>query len=232
MKNIIKHTDHRPWPIPHRPWVWYQEWNNAVFIHARVERAWLVNNVPAGLALDTFGGDAWVSIVPFRMQKIRPRFLPHFNAISDFYEINIRTYVVVDNKPGVFFLSIEAGKRLSGYIAKTISGLPYRYQSFIFDDHHLAAPWLYFDYNILEKKDKKNAFDLWVTERYCLYYNNGSGIYRYNIHHLPWPLQSISVNNFQTSHPVFKTMENVFKPEICHYSPGVKVIAWTAERVL
>ena len=45
--------------------------------------------------------------------------------ISDFDEINVRTYIDNDGKKGVYFLNIEAGKTISAFIAKRISGLPY-----------------------------------------------------------------------------------------------------------
>ena len=228
LRDIIAQTDHRSWPAPAGAWIYYQEWNKAVFIHFRVDKDWLQQQLPQGFVLETFDGDAWVSIVPFRMQKIRPRFLPHLNAVSDFSEINIRTYVTFDDKPGVFFMSIGANKKLSCYLAKTISGLPYKYEPYVFDDKHLATSWLSFDFEVGEEIKEKSAFDIWVTERYCLYYNYKSSVFRYNIHHLPWPLYKVSLSNIQLTHPL---LGEVFRPESFHYSPGVRVLAWRAEVV-
>lgn len=63
--------------------------------------------VPHDLEIDLFEGKPWVYLVAFTMEKIRPKYLPSFPPISDFDEINIRTYVKKDNKAGVYFLSIN-----------------------------------------------------------------------------------------------------------------------------
>ena len=54
--------------------------------------------VPAEIEIDLFEGKPWVSLVAFTMEKIRPRYLPYFPPISNFDEINIRTYVKSKNK--------------------------------------------------------------------------------------------------------------------------------------
>lgn len=59
------------------------------------------------------------------MQKIYPKNLFPLKFISDFHEINIRTYVDNNDKKGVYFLNIEAEKALSSFIARELSELPY-----------------------------------------------------------------------------------------------------------
>ena len=127
IEEILRSTDHRPWPIPTNSWSYYQEWNNAIFLHWEVELSELKKHVPKELQIDTFQGKTWVSVVAFTMEKIRPKNLPYFNPISNFHEINIRTYVKANGKTGVYFLSIEAAKRVSCLVARKISKLPYRY---------------------------------------------------------------------------------------------------------
>ena len=83
--------------------------------------------MPKELDIDLFEGKPWVSVVAFTMEKIRPKNLPSFAPISNFDEINIRTYIRSNNKTGVYFLSIEGGTKLSCKIAKGISELPYRF---------------------------------------------------------------------------------------------------------
>ncbi len=61
------------------------------------------------------------------MQTIRLRNLPSLKLVSDFHEVNIRTYVKKDGKSGVYFISMEGGKQLTCIISKSISKLPYRY---------------------------------------------------------------------------------------------------------
>ncbi|HUH26163.1 MAG TPA: DUF2071 domain-containing protein, partial [Flavobacterium sp.] len=113
IKELLQHTEHRPWKHPKQTYSYYQEWNNALFFHWKVDKEELQKQLPKNLELDLYEGEAWISLVPFTMQKIRPRLLPSLSFISDFDEINLRTYVVKNGKPGVYFLNIEAGKKLS-----------------------------------------------------------------------------------------------------------------------
>src|SRR5690606_29791822 len=127
IKEILQLTNHRPWKMPAEEWKYYQEWNDAVFLHWQVEPAGLREFVPPELEIDLYDDKAWVSVVAFTMQKIRPRNLPPFPPVSDFHEINIRTYVKNNNKTGVYFMSIEGGTGISCRVARTLSELPYRY---------------------------------------------------------------------------------------------------------
>ena len=109
IKEILNQTNHRPWKIPNESWKFYQEWNRAVFLHWQVELSELKKFVPDELEIDLFDGKAWISVVAFTMEKIRPKYLPYFSPISNFDEINVRTYVKANGKSGVYFLSIEDG---------------------------------------------------------------------------------------------------------------------------
>src|SRR5581483_12444548 len=122
---ILSSTSHRPYELPVTQWKYYQEWNQALFLHWKVPLAVLRKYVPEQLHIDDFNGDYYVSLVAFTMQKIRPRNLPAVKFLSNFHEINIRTYIDNGNKKGVYFLSMEAGKLLSTFVAKKLSGLPY-----------------------------------------------------------------------------------------------------------
>src|SRR5262249_33344298 len=67
--------------------------------------------LPAPLTLDTWQGDAWVGLVPFRMSGVRPRWWPWGSA---FLETNVRTYVHLHGRdPGVWFFSLEASHWLA-----------------------------------------------------------------------------------------------------------------------
>ena len=122
--EILQCSSHRPWILPTTPWNYYQEWNNVVFLHWQVDLNELRTFVPTELEIDLFDGSAWVSLVAFTMENVSPRYLPDFAPISTFDEINIRTYVKHQDRPGVYFLSIEGGNRLSCWIAKHCPGSP------------------------------------------------------------------------------------------------------------
>ncbi len=118
-------TAHRPWPLPARPWVMTMDWEDLLFLHWRVPAAALQRHLPAGVEVDTFEGSAWLGVVPFRMARTRVRWLPAMPTARDFPELNLRTYVRVGGRPGVWFFSLDATSRLAVAGARATFGLPY-----------------------------------------------------------------------------------------------------------
>src|SRR5438105_12771945 len=99
---ILKTVEHRPWPLPDKPWVMTQIWHELLFAHWPIAPGILRPLVPPVLALDTFGRECWVGIVPFHMSYVRPRGFPAVPRLSNFPELNVRTYVQVQGIPGVY----------------------------------------------------------------------------------------------------------------------------------
>jgi uncharacterized protein YqjF (DUF2071 family) len=122
--KILDDTTHRPFSLPNGKWKYYQEWNRVLFLHWTIPFNILRKYVPENLSIDTYCGNCYISLVAFTMQNIRPRGLLSISGISDFDEINLRTYIEKDNKKGVYFLSIEAEKIVSTFLARYLSGLP------------------------------------------------------------------------------------------------------------
>jgi uncharacterized protein len=231
IKEIINTTTHRPWKMPSGSWRFYQEWNNAIFLHWQVELGELEKFVPKDLEIDLHDGNPWVSMVAFTMEKIRPKGLPYFPPISNFDEINLRTYVKSNNKAGVYFLSIEGAKRLSCQVAKSISGLPYRYSQITRTDnqcHSFNSEYkdrLDLEFTIGAAVQKKSVSDKWLTERYALFQDTTTSINEFEIHHLEWPIHEMEVKKLNLSYQRFHRLINN-KPDKIHYSKGVKVLAW------
>lgn len=231
LKDILSSTNHRPWAIPNKNWMYYQEWNNAIFLHWKVDIEILRNFVPSNLEIDTFEENAWVSLVAFTMEKIRPRNLPAYSPISNFDEINIRTYIKSGQKTGVYFLSIEGSKRLSCLIAKSLSQLPYRYSHITRESGSYISKNKVFN-DTLEIKfligteiTKKESIDLWLTERYALFQNSGNQINEFEIQHIEWPCNKIYIDKLNLNYERFKTLITN-NPDKVHYSKGVQVLAW------
>jgi hypothetical protein len=231
IQEILNTTRHRPWKMPNESWKFYQEWNNVIFLHWQVELSELKKLVPKELEIDTFDGKAWVSIVAFTMEKIRPKNIPHFPPISNFDEINIRTYVKSNNKTGVYFLSIEGGKNLSCKIAKGMSGLPYRYSKIKRSENHYESnntdfnDKLNIQFSIGQGITEKTKLDKWLTERYALFQDTEKSINEFEIHHLEWAINEIILENLEFNYPRFeKLITN--QPNTIQYSKGVKVLAW------
>ena len=215
-------ADHRPWPLPNAPWIMVQTWEDLLFAHWAVRRDVLRSLVPASLALDTFDGGAWIAITPFRVTGLRLRGLPPLPGLSSFPETNVRTYVSMNGKAGVYFLSLDAGSRLAVAAARRLYLLPYfdacfritragariRYAS---RRRHRGAPpaELRVDYSPAGPVERAEPGSLawWLTERYCLYtIDRHGGVHRAEIHHAPWPLQpadaEIARNTMVASLPV------------------------------
>lgn len=232
IKKILKQTDHRSYDYPKEPFSFYQEWNRALFFHWKVDAEVLQELLPEDLSLDLFNNEAYVSLVAFTMEKIRPKFLPSFAPISTFEEINLRTYVIKDDKPGVYFLNIEASKIISVAVSKLLSVLPYEhadmyrnnkdyFQSVFKKKNFSFAAKYEIGVEITDKTD----LDVFLTERYCLYVDANENLYRYDIHHIPWQLNQLNLYELETNYVLGNLNLNELPLKV-QYSSGVQVIAW------
>ena len=57
---------------PDRTHVMYQRWEQLLFLHWEWDAAEIQKTLPEGLYADTFGGEAWLGLVPFYMRAVRP----------------------------------------------------------------------------------------------------------------------------------------------------------------
>lgn len=231
IQEILNSTDHRPWKIPNENWKLYQEWNDTLFLHWQVDLSELQKFVPEELEIDLFEGKPWISIVAFSMEKIRPKNLPSFPPISNFAELNIRTYVKSNNKAGVYFLSIEGGKSLSCKIAEAISELPYRFSQIKRSDNLFECnnsefnDELKIEFKVGKEITEKSDLDKWLTERYALFHDTKTSINEFEIHHMEWPIREITLDSLVFNYPRFK---NLIKdgPHKIQYSKGVQVLTF------
>jgi len=125
MLHILDQTAHRPWSLPTGPWIMAQSWHDLLFAHWPIDAALLRPHIPAALQIDSFEGQAWIAVVPFRMSGVRLRWTPAFPWLSAFPEMNVRTYVSAGGKPGVWFFSLDARNPLAVAIARAWFHLPY-----------------------------------------------------------------------------------------------------------
>ena len=231
IREILNRTDHRPWAVPNESWKFSQEWNHSIFLHWQVELSELQKFVPKELEIDLFEGKPWVSVVAFTMEKIRPKNLPAFPPISNFDEINLRTYIKSNNKTGVYFLSIEGGARLSCMIARGMSELPYRFSKMKRTENQFISSNSEFndefevEIEIGKAVTQKTELDKWLTERYALFQDSEKFINEFEIHHLEWPIHNVELKKVKVKYPRFKSLIKT-KPHKIQYSNGVKVIAW------
>ena len=111
----------RPGGVP----LMYQSWGKLLFMHWKIDPDILRPLIPSQLSIDTFGGQAWIGVVPFTMWGIRASFLPPIPGTSAFHELNVRTYVHYHGVPGVWFFSLDAANSLAVWGARTFYHLPY-----------------------------------------------------------------------------------------------------------
>ena len=123
--SILFATAHRPWPAPMAPWIMTQRWNDLLFLHYPVAPEALRPLVPDVLTLDTYKQRAWVTVTPFWINHLRPPGVPSLPWFSHFSEINVRTYVTYDGKPGVYFFSLDASNLSAVWGARMFYRLPY-----------------------------------------------------------------------------------------------------------
>lgn len=242
--DFIKETDHRPYPKPDSPWIMYQEWHNLLFAHWPLPPEVIRQHIPADLPLDTFEGQAWIGVVPFRMRWVHPRWLPSVPWLSFFAELNVRTYVKVGEKPGVYFFSLEAANPIAVQLARRFYHLPYydarmvcqadKNENVTYESArtHRGAPATEFRAAYQPNGAVYNAapgsLDEWLTERYCLYTHNknGKGL-RGEIHHKRWPLQPATAEILTNSmtRPMGIALP-VVEP-LLHYVREIQMVAWS-----
>ncbi|MBO8170902.1 MAG: DUF2071 domain-containing protein [Bacillaceae bacterium] len=222
-----------------------QTWHRLLFAHWPVAPDRIKPFIPDPLELDTYDGKAWVGIVPFYMSGIRYRFLPPVPFTSSFAEINVRTYVTLDDKPGVYFFSLDAASLPAVRAAKLMYKLPYYHASIT---QNVAGLNVVYD-SSRKGKDANARFsavyqplspvylsrpgnlDHWLTERYCLYTFDSDYIYRCEIDHEPWPLQTAEAEIKANSmlQPVGVDLPG--QSPLCHYSEKIDVRVWPLEKV-
>lgn len=244
MPKLLDTIDHRPYPLPDRPWLMFQRWEKLLFAHWAVHPEVLAPYIPSGLSLDIYGGQAWVGVVPFSMHRIHPRYLPPVPWLSAFLELNVRTYVIHDGKPGVWFFSLDAANPLAVSIARRFYHLPYfnaamslkrqgdtiTYRSS--RTHRGAAAGVFAGrYRPISAvlRAETNSLEAFLTERYCLYTEDRRGtLYRGEIHHEPWPLQQAEAELDEVSVPPF-ALPNT--EPLLHYAQRLDVLVWALEKL-
>lgn len=220
-------------------------WLDLAFIHYRIDPSALALLLPTGLRVDEFDGSAWIGLVPFRMANVAPRPLPNLPGLSAFPEVNVRTYVDVHGKPGVWFFSLDADSWPAVFGGQRFFNLPYfsaRMQQterggwFDYASVRLRGPGIFRGrYRPTGEVflSRPGTFEHWATERYCLYaHSPRRGLARLEVHHARWPLQTAEAEIADNTLFAAAGLTSVADAApICHFSRGVDVISFNAERI-
>lgn len=191
--------------------VMVQNWRDLLFLHWEFDPETIQATLPQDLNVDTFVSKAYVGIVPFFMRDVRPRGLPTVPGISNFLELNLRTYAYDrQGTPGVWFYSLDANQWLAVEIAKKFFGLPYHYarmRATIGDEgeiqfssyRHAAGPDSRSNFRYrphgLVRNAQPGTLEFFLTERYLLFSHDSKGGKRLTgrVHHQPYPLLDVEV---------------------------------------
>jgi uncharacterized protein len=245
--GILEQTAHRPWPMRDVPWVMTQTWHQLLFAHWPVDARALGELVPPGLPLDLYDGQAWLGIVPFRMTNVAPRGVPNIPFVSAFPELNVRTYVTVDGKPGVYFFSLDAASAVAVAAARTLLGLPYfeaqmtvevvdgdvRYHSVRKTRAGGGAEFKarYRPHGPVQVP-VNGSLEYFLTERYCLYRLDDSfHVQRLEIHHPPWPLQVATATVECNTMADAAGIRLPSMAPLLHYADRQDMVAWAPYRI-
>ena len=189
-----------------KKWIIQQQWSNVLFVNWKVDPLTLQKIIP--FDLDLHEKQAVVSVVPFFMSHVRFPWTPRIPFISELWELNLRTYVVHQGRPGIYFLTLDSSHRLGNCIARSFFKLPYQYASIQFRMHQqelsnaeyiLQASGKNYQMNLKANVSKANiddSFQRWVTERYCLFIRHGNKVIRGDVEHEKWKVQKAELKNY------------------------------------
>ena len=230
---------------PERSAVMYQRWRELLFLHWEVDPEMLQERLPKGLHLDLFEGKAYLGIVPFMMERIRPKFLPCLPWLSDFLELNVRTYVHDDQgRPGVWFFSLDCDQPIAVEIARKFFHLPYQHAVMSAKRGEIIdyrcrrkgcseeAHYIYRKNDDPLRTSEPGTLEFFLLERYLLFSQRKNGkLYCGQVHHPPYLFKEANVPEMSTvpfSWEKFKVEGSSIRSFI---SPGVDVEIYPLSKI-
>jgi uncharacterized protein len=214
-------------------WIMRQTWRDLLFAHWPVPAEALRPAVPAVLPIDVREGTAWIGVTPFEVTGLRGRWMPPIPGLSRFAEVNVRTYVDLGGKPGIWFLSLDAANRAAVAAARRGYRLPYFHAAMQierdgghvrFESRRRDGPSAEVGMRYTPGEPAGDELGRWLTERYCLYAVDHGELQRADIQHPPWPLQEAEAQIEANSMPPREmTLEG---SALFHFSRRQDVLIW------
>lgn len=216
-----------------------QTWDDLLFVHYPVAPEQLRALVPDGLEVEEHSGSGWLGVTPFVVTGLRARGLLPLPFTSSFRELNVRTYVSRDGKPGIWFFSLDASSQLAVEAARRLYRLPYfraeisvrrRGDELLYECSRGDAKAFSAAYRADGEPFEAGpgSLEQFLTERYCLYAEHEGQLYRAEIHHRPWPLQPAAARIDLNTMPPLKVTED---EPLLHFSARQDVVIWPLERI-
>lgn len=217
----------------------FQRWRNLLFLHWEVPAPAVQALLPPGLTVDTFEGRAYVGVVPFTMRDVSPWWAPSVPGISNFHELNVRTYVHRDGEhPAVWFFSLDAAATIAVLLARLGWSLPYYRASMSMkvdgdEVEYRSRRWFAGERPAeLEVRYRVGAplgvtlpgtFEHFLAERYLLISKRGDGFMLGQVHHRAYPLHRAEVVELSETMVVASGLPAPEGAPHVLYSPGVDV---------
>lgn len=244
MSAALVHT-----PRPDGRPIGFQRWRDLLFVHWTVPETQLRALVPSGLALDLWQGQALVGLVPFTMRDVSPWWSPSVPGVSNFHELNLRTYVTApgDPEPGVWFFSLDAAKLLAVLVARIGWALPYHWSSMALKvdgaslTYRSRRRWpgprgtsLDCGYTLGAELPPAapGSLEHFLVERYVLYARGPAGaLRRGRVHHRPYPLREARLASLTEDVRAAAGLHAPGEPWHVVASPGVDVDIYPLQRL-
>jgi uncharacterized protein YqjF (DUF2071 family) len=238
---------------PDQQVVMYQNWHHLLFVHWEIPVTELQALLPPRLTLDTYEGKAYAGLVPFTVTGARPVLMPPLPFISNFHEINVRTYVHLDGQhPGVWFFSLDASSSVAVSAARALYKLAYFTSTIQFDAKGETSPFVEFNAQRTDERGTTPAnahlrygpvegpvfhaepgtIEHFLIERYILYsVDEQQQLYRARIHHQPYPIQRADVPQLDETLVWAAGVRRPEQPSMRHYAREVNVNVYALEKV-
>ena len=189
--------------------VMFQRWVHLLFLHWALSPDIVQGTLPKGLQVDIFEGNAWIGIVPFFMRGVRPPGFVSVPGVSNFLELNLRTYVRDGyGRPGIWFYSLDANQFLAVCLARVAFGLPYEFahmRARVSDgeidywSHRFGSEEsLHYRYLASEKvgEARFGSLEFFLIERYRLFSVRRAQLLTGRVYHSPYQIGKVVLSNF------------------------------------
>lgn len=234
-----------PNPKPDGPVVMTQSWQRLLFLHWEWEPADVQRTLPPGLSVDTWNGAAYLGVIPFFMRNVKPRFCPKVPWLSNFLELNVRTYVRDRRgRPGVWFYSLDCNQPIAVAVARSLFRLPYfrakmkaqtgpESDLVYYDSRRPGQDQAHFEYRGTGSCEPafEGSLEQFLVERYRLFAYRGKTLYDGEVWHEPYRITIAETPRWSAS-PLTQAgfVSDALAPDHALYSPGVDVSVYPLRR--
>lgn len=225
---------------PTRRPVMRQSWDDLFFLHWEYSEAAIQARLPAGLKVDAFEGKAYLGVVGFRMNAVRPAGLPALPWLSYFNELNVRTYVRdASGEPGVWFFSLDCDRAPAVAIARAFFGLPYEHATMAFGpglaqtcrrQGQTETARYAWSATSAPQSAAPESLEFHLTERYSFFSVRRGRLMRGQVHHEPYALSRAAASAWSDLPLRWDGFDVSGRaPELAHCCQSVDIEAFSLE---